>query len=243
MRKRILNADQAAECERLKNTYKARARAARVTQLDIAEELGITQAAVSHYLNGINPLNARVAAVFSKFLRIPVRVFSPRLADEIESTTEAARIGFLSLDEDPNAHRVEPPVRSFRYPVISWVAAGAWPEAAQANSHGLPARFEISDYYAKGPAFWVEVKGDSMTAPAGISVPEGMMILVDTGADAEPGKLVVAKLPASEEATFKKLVEDGGVRYLKSLNPAYRMVECDEGCRIIGVAVRMMARL
>ncbi|WP_277419617.1 LexA family protein, partial [Pseudomonas viridiflava] len=83
----------------------------------------------------------------------------------------------------------------------------------------------------------------SMTAPTGVSVPEGMMILVDTEADVQPGKLVIAKLPASNEATFKKLVEDGGVRYLKPLNPAYRMIECGADCRIIGVAVRMTGRL
>ena len=82
-----------------------------------------------------------------------------------------------------------------------------------------------------------------MTAPTGTSVPEGMMILVDTEADVKPGKLVIAKLPASNEATFKKLVEDGGIRYLKPLNPAYKMVELDKDCRIIGVAVRMTGKL
>ena len=243
MKKRILNPDQAAECERLKHIFKARARSAGVTQLDIAEELGITQAAVSHYLNGVNPLNARVAAVFSKNLRIPVQAFSERLADEIASTTEAARIGLIGLDEDTNVQHVAQPVMSFRYPVISWVSAGAWAEAVQPYPDGFSDRYEVSDYDSKGPAFWLEVKGDSMTSPAGVSVPEGMMILVDTEADVKPGKLVVAKLRASNEATFKKLVEDGGVRYLKPLNPAYRMVECDEDCRIIGVAVRMTAKL
>jgi SOS-response transcriptional repressor LexA len=82
-----------------------------------------------------------------------------------------------------------------------------------------------------------------MTAPTGLSVPEGMMILVDTEAEVIAGKLVIAKLSGSGEATFKKLVEDGGVRYLKPLNPAYKMIECAEDCRIIGVAVRMTARL
>ncbi len=106
---------------------------------------------------------------------------------------------------------------SFRYPVISWVSAGSWEEAVEPYPDGFSDRYEISDYDSKGPAFWLEVKGDSMTAPTGVSVPEGMMILVDTEADVQPGKLVIAKLPASNEATFKKLVEDGGTRYPEAL--------------------------
>jgi SOS-response transcriptional repressor LexA len=242
MKKRSLNPEQAAECEALKNIFKARAKSAGVTQLDIADALNVTQAAISHYLNGVNPLNARVAAVFAKYLGVPVRSFSHRLADEIEATTEAARLGLRGLNDGENFRLVELPGMVYRYPVISWVSAGNWAEAVQPYPDGHSDRYEISDYNSKGPAFWLEVKGDSMTAPSGPSVPEGMMVLVDTEAEVTPGKLVIAKL-GSGEATFKKLVEDGGNRYLKPLNPAYKMIECNEDCRIIGVAVRMAAKL
>lgn len=82
-----------------------------------------------------------------------------------------------------------------------------------------------------------------MTSPVGTSITEGTLILVDTEADAKPGKLVVAKLGDSNEATFKKLVEDGGRRYLKPLNPAYPTEACAENCRIVGVVVRAMLKL
>ncbi|MNN95586.1 LexA repressor [compost metagenome] len=82
-----------------------------------------------------------------------------------------------------------------------------------------------------------------MTSPVGTSIPEGMMILVDTEADAHSGKLVVAKLANSNEATFKKLVDDGGKRFLKPLNPAYPLSVCAEDCRIVGVVVRAMMKL
>ena len=106
-------------------------------------------------------------------------------------------------------------------------------------------RHETTDYKAKGQAFWLEVKGDSMTAPAGVrpSVPEGSLVLVDTGIEAAPGKLVVAQLDESNEATFKKLIEDGGQKYLKALNPAYPLIHCNGNCRIIGVAVKMQMTL
>lgn len=54
-----------------------------------------------------------------------------------------------------------------------------------------------------------------MTAPAGESIPEGMLILVDTGLEPRPGDLVVAKLADSNEATFKQFVSDAGQKYLK----------------------------
>jgi SOS-response transcriptional repressor LexA len=82
-----------------------------------------------------------------------------------------------------------------------------------------------------------------MTSPIGTSITEGTLILVDTEADAQSGKLVVAKLADSDQATFKKLVDDGGRRFLKPLNPAYPIEMCAENCRIVGVVVRALQKL
>lgn len=242
MKKRALTPEQAEECAKLKETFLSR-KNRNVTQGAIATELDISQAAVSHYLNGYNPLNARTAAVFAKMLEVPVSHFSPRLAKEIAYTTEAARIGEAASTEDSNIKLTAQPSMSYRYPVISWVAAGDWAEAVEPFPPGFSDRYEVSDYEAKGAAFWLEVKGDSMTAPSGTSIPEGMMILVDTDADASSGKLVVAKLTDSNEATFKKLIEDAGRRFLKPLNPEYPMLQVNGNCKIIGVVVRAMLRL
>lgn len=199
---------------------------------EIATACGVANSAVTQWISGE-----------SKSLR-PENLYALAKAT-------GYRAEWLAIGEGPETEAVEgsnvkataQPTEMYRYPIISWVSAGSWEEAVQPYPDGFSDRYEISDYDSKGPAFWLEVKGDSMTSPSGVSVPEGMMILVDTEADVQPGKLVIAKLPASNEATFKKLVEDGGTRYLKPLNPAYKMVECDEHCRIIGVAVRMSGRL
>ena len=199
---------------------------------EIANACGVANSAVTQWINGdsksIRPENlyalAKATGYNAEWLAIGE---GPETAEGLES----------------NVKMVAQPTQTYRYPIISWVSAGSWEEAVQPYPDGFSDRYEISDYDSKGPAFWLEVKGDSMTSPNGTSVPEGMMILVDTEADVQPGKLVIAKLPASNEATFKKLVEDGGIRYLKPLNPAYKMVECDEHCRIIGVAVRMTGKL
>ena len=137
------------------------------------------------------------------------------------------------------------PFRYYRYPVISSVQAGKFAECIVPYPSGMEDQHESTDYNAKGPAFWLEVAGDSMTAPAGVrpSIPEGTLVLVDTGIEATPGKLVVAQLDESNEATFKKYIVESGQKYLKPLNPAYPLIPINGNCRIIGVAVEAKTKL
>ena len=148
----------------------------------------------------------------------------------------------LPSESPSNISIASQPTKSFRYPVISWVAAGAWAEAVEPYPAGFSDSYEFSEYDSKGTAFWLKVKGDSMSAPAGQSITEGTLILVDTEAEVAPGKLVVAKLPDSNEATFKKLVSDGGRLFLKPLNPSYPIEAVDENCRIVGVVVQALQK-
>lgn len=214
-----------------KERIKAARRHANLTQAQLAKIVGIDQASISDLERGRSQRSSYNASI-AKACGVSAIWIESGTGPMVASATDHA-----------NVKDVVQPEMLYRYPVISWVSAGSWEEAVQPYPDGFSDRYEVSDYNSKGPAFWLEVKGDSMTAPTGTSVPEGMMILVDTEADVKPGKLVIAKLPASNEATFKKLVEDGGIRYLKPLNPAYKMVELDEDYRIIGVAVRMTGKL
>ncbi|MNF91396.1 putative HTH-type transcriptional regulator [compost metagenome] len=125
----------------------------------------------------------------------------------------------------------------FRYPVSDWRETGKLRDGEQA-----PYRFELSDYHAQGAAFWLTVVGDAMTAPKGPSIAEGMLILVDPDVDAVPGKLVIAQWQDSSEAIFRKLIEEGGQRYLVPLNPTYPKALYTDECRIIGVVVQATAR-
>lgn len=234
-KKRPLSEIEAAECAALNAIYKAKKKSLGISQEKIAIE-GLkanSQSAASHYLTGRNALNIEAAAVFARYLQVPVSEFSERLAKEIRGMSESS---------DSNVGEARHQVESYRYPVISWVAAGSWAEAVEPYPAGYSDRYEFSEYDSKGPAFWLEVKGDSMTSPAGQSITEGTLILVDTEAEAAPGKLVIAKLPESNEATFKKLVSDGGRLFLKPLNPGYPIEPFDERCRIVGVVVRALQK-
>ncbi|AYL16396.1 helix-turn-helix domain-containing protein [Pseudomonas syringae pv. actinidiae] len=215
-----------------KDRLKAARRHAKLNQAELAVRAGITQTSISDLERGKSKATAHVAKIADV-----CGVDALWLSDGQGDMTAA-----LKYIEPSNVEMVEQPSRMYRYPVVSWVAAGSWAEAVEPYPSGASDEHEISDYKAKGPAFWLTVKGDSMTAITAPSVPEGSQILVDTRADVRPGKLVIAKLADSNEATFKKLVEDGGVRYLKPLNSAYPTVQCSDDCRIIGVVVRALTK-
>jgi SOS-response transcriptional repressor LexA len=197
---------------------------------EIAALCGVANSAVTQWISGE-----------SKSLR-PENLYSLAKATGFRAEWLAIGEGAETDQSDSNVGAARQPIESFRYPVISWVAAGAWAEAVEPYPAGFSDRYEFSEYDSKGAAFWLEVKGDSMTSPVGQSVTEGTLILVDTEAEAAPGKLVIAKLPASNEATFKKLVNDGGRLFLKPLNPGYPIEPFDEHCRIVGVVVRALQK-
>jgi SOS-response transcriptional repressor LexA len=204
---------------------------AKLTHKALALKAGVEQPVISQLETGKNLQSAHLPKIAHA-----CGVSAIWLSENIGPMINAAKV-------DSNVGEARQPVESFRYPVISWVAAGAWAEAVEPFPPGYSDRYELSDYDSKGPAFWLEVKGDSMTSPVGTSITEGTLILVDTEADAQSGKLVVAKLADSDQATFKKLVDDGGRRFLKPLNPAYPTEMCAENCRIVGVVVRALQKL
>ncbi|WP_116895322.1 LexA family protein [Pseudomonas syringae] len=216
-----------------KDRLKAARQHAKLNQAELAVRAGITQTSISDLERGKSKATAHVAKIADV-----CGVNALWLSDGKGDMT-----AFITSNEPSNVSMAEQSSRMYRYPLVSWVAAGEWSEAVEPYPPGAADEYDVSDYKAKGPAFWLVVKGDSMTAPTAPSIPEGSQILIDTRAEVLPGKLVIAKLAGSNEATFKKLVEDGATRYLKPLNPAYKMIECGADCRIIGVAVRMTGKL
>ncbi|WP_454846873.1 LexA family protein [Pseudomonas farris] len=203
---------------------------AKLTQKALALKAGVEQPVISQLETGKNLQSAHLPKIAHA-----CGVSAIWLSENIGPMT-------IATASESNVGEARQPVESYRYPVISWVAAGAWAEAVEPYPAGFSDRYEFSEYDSKGAAFWLEVKGDSMTSPVGQSVTEGTLILVDTEAEAAPGKLVIAKLPDSNEATFKKLVNDGGKLFLKPLNPAWRIEPFNEDCRIVGVVVRALQK-
>jgi SOS-response transcriptional repressor LexA len=203
---------------------------AKLTQKALALKAGVEQPVISQLETGKNLQSAHLPKI-AHACGVSAIWLSENIGQMINSVATESNVG-----------ESRQPVESYRYPVISWVAAGAWAEAVEPYPAGFSDRYEFSEYDSKGAAFWLEVKGDSMTSPVGQSITEGTLILVDTEAEVAPGKLVIAKLPDSNEATFKKLVNDGGKLFLKPLNPSWRIEPFTEDCRIVGVVVRALQK-
>lgn len=234
--KKSLTTEQLDDARRLKALYESKKKDLGITQYSIADELGITQGAVGHYLNGRNALNVEVASGFARILQVPISEFSASIASKVAEQAE-------SLKGESNVRFIGEYKSGKRYPVLSSVQAGAWCEACEPYTVKDIDLWLESDAHIQGDAFWLKVEGDSMTAPVGISIPEGTFVLFDTGREPINGSLVIAKLSDSNEATFKKLIIDGGQKYLKGLNPAWPLVPVNGSCKILGVAIETKLRL
>ena len=132
---------------------------------------------------------------------------------------------------------LQPLVTSVRkIPILSWVQAGVFTESESSEL------FERAEYWMEtglrvsSDAFALTVRGDSMTNPSGLpSIPEGATVIIDPHMEATHGKIVVARIAGTSEATMKKLVIDGPNKYLVPLNPRYANIPINGNCEIIGV--------
>ncbi|WP_447871175.1 LexA family protein [Serratia fonticola] len=194
-----------------------------LTQSQLAEKAGTTQQGIVSVESG--------------------RTGRPRYLPELAKALDCDIDWLLTGSSSNNVTYAGPYELGKRYPVLSKVQAGAWLEAVEAYHLKDIDQWLESAAHVQGEGFWLEVDGDSMTAPMGLSIPEGTFVLFDTGREAQNGSLVIAKLSDSNEATFKRLVIDGGQRYLKGLNPAWPMIPINGNCKIIGVAIQTMMKL
>ncbi|MBN2974490.1 Cro/Cl family transcriptional regulator [Pseudomonas fluorescens] len=202
---------------------KANMKDRKVTQGELAERLGMSQGGVGHWLN-----KRRVPSL-----------------EDMNRVLEALGLGYLEVVQQVRERADDAPALVkqynpyFRYPVSDWDALCEVRDERPAYGD---ARFELSDYHARGDAFWLPVTGDAMTAPTGLSIAAGMLILVDPALIAEPGKLVVAQWADGPQATFRQLLEESGQRYLVPLNPTYPKQRFTADCRILGVVVQACAK-
>lgn len=123
-----------------------------------------------------------------------------------------------------------------RIPILSWVQAGSFTDSSESSVLNEATNWMETSLRVSDMAFALAVKGDSMTNPNGIpTIPEGSVVIVDPEMQPEHGKIVVARLDGTNEATIKKLVIDGPSKFLVPLNPRYPNIPINGNCIIIGV--------
>ncbi len=130
-------------------------------------------------------------------------------------------------------------IKNYEYPLFTKIQAGAFSTEFNSYTQKDAVSWIPTTKKASERAFWLEVEGQSMTAPLGgkPSFPEGMLILVDPEEEVEFGDFCVARL-LNDEFTFKRLIREGGVGYLDPLNPRFDLITINGNCTIIGKVIK-----
>ncbi|SFB54233.1 SOS-response transcriptional repressor LexA (RecA-mediated autopeptidase) [Pseudomonas simiae] len=188
--------------------------------------------AISKWLNGESIPEADSMAVLCTWLK--VRREWLQYGVPPKERTINSNVRPLNDVIENNVHEV---TRRFgKVPLISWVQAGAWCEANFEQNDGeswLSCPVPISE-----SGYALKVLGDSMTNPGpGRSYPTGCIIFVDPEAETKTGDRVIARVPRTNEATFKILVEDAGRQFLRPINPQYPIIDITEETHICGKVV------
>lgn len=143
-------------------------------------------------------------------------------------------IAFFTGEVDQNT---EPIVLSQQVPVISWVQAGSTNPAVDPYQPGTAEDWEPVMKPVSDSAYALRVRGDSMVAPDGTGFADGSIIIVDPNEELRNGDCVVVRFQNTDEATFKKYVVDGPLRFLKPLNPTYPTIPLSDDAMFCGVVV------
>ncbi len=170
------------------------------------------------------------------------RIGNYELGERKISADDALRISEI-LEVSPAelmfGSQSEQVISNYQYPLFTKVQAGAFSTEFNSYTQKDAVSWIPTAKKASERAFWLEVEGQSMTAPPGgkPSFPEGMLILVDPDEEVEFGDFCVARL-LNDEFTFKRLIRDGGIEYLEPLNPRFDLIPINGNCTIIGKVIK-----
>lgn len=196
--------------QRLKHARESK----KLTQASLANQSGVSQQLISRLES------AKVESTTEIF----------PLADALGVSARWLATGQGAMQEEQEQSRPKP----LTYvPLVSWVAAGNWREMAEDASEKadmLPIACKVGRN-----AYALQIRGDSMEP----GFPNGSYIVVDPDLSPQPGSYVVVRLDDAHEATFKQLVVEGGVQYLKPLNTRYPIMEVRQAATFCGVVRKM----
>ena len=205
---------------------KSRMKELGMTQEVLANKMGITRGAITHYLAG---------------RRVPPLRQCQKLAAVLKADPAWLQFGTTSENiASPKKHSEKQDKIATKHPIriLTWEQAAEFIDVSKMKQEEIK---ESIPHFCTDKQRWyaLRIKGDSMTTALGNSrsFREGDIIIVDPNREAAHRDFVVALLQRSKEATFKQYVSDGGIRYLKPLNTQYPIAQIDKGTHISGVVV------
>lgn len=198
----------------LGSRLKERRKALKLTQKETAKSVGVSHATISQWESDINSPKGKNLFELSKTLR-------------------CSQEWLLHGRDKPDSNVSPGPDIKGKYPLISWVQAGTWSsiyEEPLINAVRYPCPVACSD-----KTFVLRVQGISMEP----RFSEGDLIFVDPEAEVKSRKFVVARLDDSNEATFKQIIIEGEMKFLRPLNPNWpeQLIPINGNCTIVGVVV------
>ncbi|CAI0836278.1 Uncharacterized HTH-type transcriptional regulator CBU_1416 [Serratia proteamaculans] len=203
-----------------------------MTQLQLAKAVGVSRVSVTKWETGVTQPDGENLHVLARVLSCKPEWLlygrgEPQTLDDTKLKTITAT--------------------PFNVPVISSVQAGSWTDSYSSARISDVIRWCSTTVNVSDDAFGLDVRGESMTNPNGSpTIPEGSTVIVEPhygSVEELSGKIVVAMINGSSEATIKKLVIDGPNKYLMPLNPNFKPIEIDGSCRIIGRVVQVTQEL
>lgn len=177
------------------------------TQTQLGEQLGRTKGNVGHWETGKHAPSIEQITQISTATGYPLPALGARRQES------------ANLEAGPD-------IRG-KVPLISWVRAGSFCEAADPFVPGDAERWMDCPVNHSETTFALRVRGDSMTAPHGNgrTYPEGCIIFVDPEKRSPVnGDRIVACLDGSHEVTFKVYKNEDGRQWLQPLNPTHEPI-------------------
>lgn len=160
---------------------KALRRVTRTSQKELGKFCGVSDVAVGYWEKDINTHGGEALSKLAKFFNTSIDYILYGAEFEGKLVTNMRRV-----------------------PVISWVQAGQFTECRAAEVFSEVDKWVDTSLKVGDNSFALEVKGDSMTNPNGLpTIPEGATVIVDPDAEPRHGKIVIARLDGTNEATVK----------------------------------------
>lgn len=225
----------------LKERLKSSRKHAGLTQAQVADTVGLTQATYSQLERGIVKSTSKIVEIANLLKVNPTWLATGEGSMENKPTIDELRNEIAKIEQNSKKDLQKSQVLSMSkpVPVINWIAAGSWTETNPTTLDDvidyLPRPIGLSD-----DGFCLIVRGESM-------MPEfkpDEIIYVEPNFDTQNlqnGDLVVVQESHNNEATFKQLVigETSNDIYLRPLNKNWheqRMIPKSEW-RLIGKVV------
>lgn len=179
---------------------------------------------LSQHISGHRPMSMEAAVAYAHGLGIPIEKVSPRIAKQIADYSKL----ISNIEPISTQH-------TGKVPLISWVQAGAWCEAADPFVVGDAEMWLDCPVFHSEFTYALRVRGDSMTAPSGSqrSYPDGCIVYVDPlKRDVINGDRIIACMLDTQDVTFKVYKNEDSRQWLMPLNPLHEPIR--DPFRVLG---------